>query len=272
MTDIRMIAMDMDGTLLTREGKIPPENLRAMRDALNMGVLPVIASGRFPENVSLILQEAGLNIPVIGTNGCEIMEEPMGRLLFEHFMDADAARAAAEMLNAHEAGFFLFSQKRVTTSRTEEHHHSELSQEELLRQHGFYYGHGPADVRAVLETGVYKFFVPKNGRDLSALREELEQIPHLCVTSSSPNNIELMPEGVDKGTGIRELAGHLHIPLAQVMALGDQENDLPMLTCAGYGVAMGNAPEHVKQKARYVTARFDEFGVARAIEKFVLTA
>ena len=272
MTDIRMIAMDMDGTLLTREGKIPPENLRAMQDALKMGVLPVIASGRFPENVSLILMEAGLDIPIIGTNGCEIMEAPMGELLFEHFMDADAARAAAALLNQYDAGFFLFSPKRVTTSRAEERHHTELSYESILREHGFYYGHGQEAVRTALETGVYKFFVPKNGRDLSVLREELSKIPHLSVTSSSPNNIELMPEGIDKGTGIRELAGHLGIPLAQVMTLGDQENDLPMLTCVGCGVAMGNAPDQVKQQARYTTANFDECGVAKAIEKYVLNA
>ena len=87
------------------------------------------------------------------------------------------------------------------------------------------------------------------------------------VSESVPNDIEVMPLGVDKGTGLSALAAYLNLTPAEVMAVGDGENDLAMLRYAGLSVAMGNACDTVKKTARVVTETNDEDGLAKAVER-----
>lgn len=270
MADIRMIAMDMDGTLLNDAGGISPDNVSALLKAQEKGVIIAGASGRFPSNVSLIFKDYGFNGPIVGTNGAEIMNRPLGRMIFTKPMAPAAARAVQEILEEHRAEYFMFSPYLVTTSSPNAIHHTELSfGRRILDEGGVHYAHGPQAVLETLEKVIYKYYVCDNGA-LPRLREALRLIPGIFLTKSGENNIEIMPEGVDKGTGVRWLARYLGIPMENVMTLGDQDNDLPMLMAAGYGVAMGNAPDAVKEKTRYVTARCDECGVARAVERFAL--
>ena len=102
-------------------------------------------------------------------------------------------------------------------------------------------------------------------------RAELQQVPGAYITTSGGLNLEVMPRGVDKGTGLAELAAFYGIPLENVMVFGDYDNDLPMFRRAGYPVAMGNAMEDVKRAAWQVTAPNTEDGLAQAIEKYVLS-
>lgn len=270
MADIRLIAMDMDGTLLDGHNGIAPDNLKALNKAQEKGITIAIASGRFPENVAMIVMDYGFSCPIIGINGAEIVASPMGRLLFSHRMDREAALKTRQMLDSFDADYFSFSPKLVATSKVGSYHHSELSYgERIQRAGGVRYEHGPEGITHALSVGISKYYVSDTG-NLSQIREALCTIPGILVTKSGEDNIEIMPAGVDKGRGVRELAGSLQIPLENVMTFGDQDNDLPMLTCVGYGVAMGNAPDVVKEKTRYVTARYDECGVARAIERYAL--
>ena len=83
-------------------------------------------------------------------------------------------------------------------------------------------------------------------------------------------NIEIMPAGMDKGKGVRDMARAMGVSMDQVMALGDENNDIPMLRAAGFGVAMGNASEETKNAARFITASNAEEGFALALETYVL--
>lgn len=93
---------------------------------------------------------------------------------------------------------------------------------------------------------------------------------NFSVVQSEPYFIELMPQNVSKGNAVTELAARLNLTLDQVMAIGDQGNDLSMIKAAGTGVAMENAIDEVKQNAQFITANNNESGVAKAIQKFVL--
>ena len=265
---IRMIATDMDGTLLASNGEIPPENLRAIHAAQDQGILFVISSGRFPENVYLLLKDAGITCPIIGTNGANNVDANL-RVLSEHFMPAPTAQQVAGVLNRYGADYFIFNPGLVCTSSRSRLHHSELSQKERIISLGVTYRHG---MNAVLETcdqPVQKFFVCNNV-PLEAIREALKAVDGIQITQSSPFNIEIMPTGIDKGQGVRDMAAVWGVPLAQVMTLGDEENDIPMLRAAGCGVAMGNASAHTKAAARYITDTNDACGLAKAIEKYAL--
>ena len=267
MQPVRLIALDMDGTLLSGKGIISKENVNAIKKAQQAGVIVAICSGRFPENASMVIKEYDLHCPVIGTNGCAITLEPMGACVSLHEMDKKASVQAFEILDAMDAYYFLFGHKMVVTSDVNVFHHSELSkrQTELT---DIRFTHGRNAVIDALEEGICKYYVTIDDKVLQK-RGELEAIQNVVLTSSGPSNIEIMPKGIDKGTGILELANHYNIPMESVMAMGDQDNDLPMLTRVGYGVAMGNAPMEIKQQVRYETLHCSDHGVAHAIERFV---
>ena len=112
--------------------------------------------------------------------------------------------------------------------------------------------------------------VAVSGYEHNAVTRVLHSIPGVEINSSWWDNLEIMAAGVHKGAALRCLAQRLEIPLDEVMAIGDNENDLPMLQVAGLPVAMGNAVESVKQQCAFVTATNDEDGVARAVRRFVL--
>ena len=117
---------------------------------------------------------------------------------------------------------------------------------------------------------MHKFFVCSNDRS-DEVRAALQDIPGIELTRSSPRNVEINPAGVNKARGIEELAAFFDIPLSQVMALGDEENDLPMIKAAGYGVAMGNGSEDVKAAARFITDTNNQGGWAKAVRKYALS-
>ncbi|MBQ8081144.1 MAG: HAD family phosphatase [Clostridia bacterium] len=270
MGNVKLIAMDLDGTLITREGVASEANIRALQAASESGVVIATCSGRYPENASLVFLDHGLTGPIVGVNGAHAIDRPMGDVLFMHPMDMEAAKKAHERLTAFHVDYIIFAPKLVATSRSDMRHHSELNDGARITSLGHVrYLHGEKGVEEALESGILKYYIFDNGH-LPEIKRALSDIEQLDITRSNAFNIELMPKGINKGTGITELARWLQIPLSDVMVLGDEENDLPMLTLAGYGVAMGNAPDHVKQQARYVTAPFEEDGIARAIERFVL--
>lgn len=265
---VGMIATDVDGTLVSHGRSIPQENLSAIRRAQQKGVIFTIASGRFPENLFLLMRDAGIRCPIIGANGGRVIDED-GRVISQHLMNTASAMRVLDIITAFGADYFLFAPLAICTPRAEVIHHSELSQRERLKPLGFTYYHGANEARALCGSAVLKFYICDNV-PLAPIREALQGVPDILITRSSPANIEVMPAGVDKGMGVREFAQRCGVPLSHVMALGDEENDIPMIAITGYGTAMGNASDPVKAAAKYVTASCEDCGFARAIEKYVL--
>ena len=265
---VRLIATDIDGTLLNRQGVISERNLRAIHAARERGILVAIASGRFPENVFVLLERYGLRLPIIGENGARVTDEAL-RLLSERVMAPKAAEETLETLISLGSDYFIFGDRAICTSTDGMVHHSELSQGERMKELGFRYYHGPKEARELIQGSVHKFFVCDN-KPLAQVRQALQRIPEIDLTQSSARNIEIMPSGVDKGRGVADLANALGIPMEQVMTLGDESNDIPMLRAAGYGVAMGNGSEEAKRAARFVTDTNANDGFAKAIEKYAL--
>ena len=270
MTDdpIRLIATDIDGTLLNDRGVITPRALRAIRDARERGIAVAIASGRFAENVYVLLEQYGLRLPIIAVNGGRVVDENL-RDLSGRTMTPQAAERTLDTLLSWKADYFIFGDRFICTSSPGVHHHSELSQGERMKELGFRYYHGAREAREAIRFPVYKFFVCNNDL-LDEVRLSLQSIPDIDLTQSNVRNVEVMPAGVDKGLGVREMARALGVSLNQVMALGDESNDIPMLKAAFYGVAMGNGSEAAKKAARFVTAPNDQEGFAKAVEKWAL--
>lgn len=268
LAPIKLIATDIDGTLLSPRGIITERSLRAIRAVREKGVTVAIATGRFPENAFLLLEDYGLRLPIIGVNGGRCVDENLQELS-SHAMEPEAVRQVLDVLLAADADFFIFGDRSVCAATKQRKHHSELSHGERIKAMGLHYYHGREEVEACIQRPVYKFFVCDNV-PLPPLRETLSGIPGIDLTQSWYNNIEIMPTGVDKGLGVRDMAQALRLSMDQVMTLGDQSNDIPMLKAAGWGVAMGNASEEAKSAARRITASNAEEGFALALETYAL--
>lgn len=273
--DIRLISVDMDGTFLNPQGRVSQRNLEAVRAAQKAGIVFSIATGRFYENAALGIKDQGLDCPLITVNGGKIASSPFGDVIAEHVMSKESAMEAFRILEEQKADYYLFANGRVAIRGFEDRHHSqmEFGDERMKEEAGISYLYGADACLELIEDGIYKFYVHAyhDLEKLGRIRWALEQgITRSVLTHSGINNIEIMPMGVDKSSGVAELASYLGIGMDQVMTIGDQDNDLPMIRSAGWGVAMGNATDEVKQEARLVTLSNAEDGVAHAIMSYAL--
>ena len=272
---IRLISVDMDGTFLNPQGRVSHENLEAVKAAQSAGIIFSIATGRFYENAAIGLKDLGLDCPLITLNGGKIAASPLGQVIATHKMSVESAMESFYILEEQEAAYYIFSDKFVGIRANEDRHHAqiEFGDDRMLQETDTHFVYGRDACLKLIEKGIYKYYVHAYN-DLEALgsiRTALSAQAKLSVlTQSSFSNIEIMPPGVDKGTGIMELVNFLGIRLDEVMAIGDQENDLPMLITAGLGVAMENASESVKEKVDVMTLSNAEDGVAHAIYTYAL--
>ena len=270
---IKLIAVDLDGTLLNHQGEISKVNSVAIQDAQKQGIRVAICTGRAPEIAGLMIRDAGLDCPILGINGAIIAETPLGPHFIRHFMAQDTAHRLFEILEKNPFEYCVFGEQSITM-RTEGLNHFTVAPfgDRLAKETKQTASSGLDGIIASLEQNVCKFVVweYKVPGDMQVLREEIESVENIELMQSWSNNIEIMPKGVNKGTAVQEFSAYCRIPLSQVMTIGDQENDLSMLLIAGYGVAMGNATDEVKASVKYVTDTCENDGVAKAIYNIAL--
>ncbi|NLC32715.1 MAG: HAD family phosphatase [Clostridiales bacterium] len=273
--DIRLISVDMDGTFLNPKGKVSLRNLEAAKKAQEAGIVFSIATGRFYENAAIGALDMGLNCPIISLNGAKISAAPLGRVIASHYMSIESAMQAYHVLEELGAPYYVFADRFVGIRSNKDKHHSQLEygDERMRKETDTRFIYGREACLELIQKGIYKFYVHAYDdlAQLSHIRTTLQSEAKLSVlTQSSISNIEIMPPAIDKGSGIMELAKFLNIPLSQVMAIGDQENDLPMLIKAGLGVAMDNASQLVKDNSDVITLSNANDGVAHAIYTYAL--
>ncbi|MFT8872342.1 MAG: Cof-type HAD-IIB family hydrolase [Sporolactobacillus sp.] len=275
---IRLIATDLDGTLLNRQHEISWENLKALRYARSRGVTLVIASGRAFFDIHSLLKDADLNCHVIGTNGATIHTID-GQLLGADYLDrAEALRITDELTRGHYYIGVTTENKIFVPSEGLNWLEEELTRLGIHedRSIGFQGAAGRKKVfyrlyddwREIEASGedIRKIIVCSyDDKKLANARQTYEKVHRFSIVSSGVGNFEIMAPNVSKGNALDHLAHYLGIPLEEVMAIGDNYNDLSMFAVAGMPVAMGNADEAVKRQCKRVTLDCKHNGVARAI-------
>ncbi|MEO3946854.1 Cof-type HAD-IIB family hydrolase [Gorillibacterium sp. CAU 1737] len=239
----KLIALDMDGTVLNEDTQISEENRKWIHRAIEHGVTVMFATGRGLQSVQPYVQELGLVSPMIASNGGEVWEAP-GLLKTRHTMDPEWIRELVELARKHDTWFWGYA---VEGLFNKERWVEDLGSVEWLK-FGYYY---------------------EDAEVLKTIQEELQTSGRYELTNSHPFNIEVNPYGVSKESGLREVCELLGITLADCIAMGDSRNDLKMIRAAGLGVAMGNAQEEIKAAADYITLHHNEDGVAHVIRKFL---
>ncbi len=268
MQNIRLIAIDLDGTLLNSEKKISAYNMEVLRKAAAKGVYVALASGRVFSDVIELSETIAKGQPVICSNGAmACLGDPFDVVYCECLCKAKL-RQVVEVLEKEKCYYHVYCDDgAVMESRTAnpgkkrklncyDYAGDILSGDEMPK----YVGDGALKVVC---------FTPDTEK-LARIRKAMEKLGDLEINTSWWDNLEMLAKGVTKGASLHALADALNIPIEETMAFGDNENDLPMLNEAGFAVAMQNGSDAVKQAADYVTCTNDEDGVGKAVAKFVL--
>ncbi len=274
MSDIRLICLDMDGTLLDDDhATVPPRNVAALRAASERGAAVTIASGRAWSLLQGVNAQLGVTRYAVLSNGAAVLDVKTGEWLYRRPLDPDARRTILTLLLDWGLPFEVYceGENYIQRDRAEQVIGSALSPEfaQVLRT----CSHFPEDLNAALEgkdvEKIHIFRMPPERRQ--ALLDAAEVWGPLAVTTSFGENMELTAPGVNKGTAVQALCARLGLGPEQVMAFGDAGNDLELLRWSGWSFAMGNASAEAKAAARHLTGTNREGGVGMAVEQYLLT-
>ncbi|QQK79161.1 HAD family phosphatase [Salicibibacter cibi] len=287
---MKLVAIDMDGTLLHTEKEISDRTVSAVQHLQRQGHAFIIATGRTLQDAKNIVTTAG--IPADGyicANGAMIADHK-SHILTEKHLGLHVATDIASWLHerhfyfhlATSAGlytaddtyqFFLDDLNAYAHEKNDGGKMAAIIRDQADRQlnnMGVKMLPAPEDIPSYDFTA-YKFLVLSLfPQKLQTIRAAWKSNPSIALTSSGRDNIELMPFDAEKGSGLTFMAKKLGIAPENTIAIGDNYNDLSMFETAGLSIAMGNAETDVKQYADMETADNDEDGVAKAIETYIL--
>lgn len=274
MAEIKLIALDLDGTLLDSQKRLSSRNERVLKECIRRGIWIVPCTGRIWFGVPEFIRSFPGIRYAITTNGAVVEDIIESRILDERKL---TWQQAAELLKLAKKFHTMYD---VYTD-------GHAFGEERFLEHMEDFGIQPALQKMIRDTREAVPDVEERVRELkkpaekvnyffgdlderSRARAALEARGDVLVSSSFPNNLEINAIGASKGEAILHLASYLGIRPEETMGFGDGENDISMIRMAGIGVAMGNGAEILKAEADYITGINDEDGVAQAIKMLVL--
>lgn len=241
----KLIALDMDGTVLDDDQLVSADNKKWIQKALEQGVTVCFATGRELRKITPYMTEIGMETPIVAVNGSEVWENPQ-RLMKRHTIDDQWVEKFVTMAQKHDLWIWVTAVEGKYNLKTWD---SSLLGNHQWLKFGFHTEHD--DIR-------------------KEIYEELAPFDVFEITNSHPHNLEFNPKGINKAFGLNTVCELLDIDMSQVLAMGDSTNDVAMLRAAGLGVAMGNAQDEVKDIADLVTVTNNENGVAKIIREVVL--
>ena len=273
---IKLLVIDIDGTLLNPQGEITHQTLATVQAAQQAGIVVTLATARRYFNTAQIAAKVGLTgPPLIVYDGALIVQYPQATILHARPIQAQIAQQAVDAMVYHGIQPVVHPanlREEVWTGPAEfdnpiQHIYFASFPERVHRMPYHTLCAGQADplrVVAFAEEEIIQTLMP----DIAALDCSWNSIKRGSYDTAE---LVVMDRGCSKASGVCALAEMLNIPLQEVMAIGDNNNDIEMLRTVGWGVAMGHSPEAVKASARAVTANNLEDGAAQAIERYVLS-
>ena len=268
---IRLVALDLDGTVVGDDLRIRPRTVAAVRAAVDAGVAVAIVTGRMTSSALPFARELGLRGPIVGMQGALIREMPapgrpgLGRLLYHRPLPAVVVREALAWCRAHGLEPHLNHLERMVVlagdSRAAEYVRFNAGRVVMVPDLDAWVRHPVTKVISVGDAPLPTRLLPGARADFAGRAD---------VTVSHPKFLEFVAPGVSKGAAVRWLARRLGIDLRDTLAIGDQLNDLEMIEEAGLGVAMPHGPAELLEAAALVAPSFEEDGVAQVLEAYLL--
>lgn len=278
MSNVKLIALDLDGTLFNNQGEISSKNRETLKRATEAGVAVAVATGRaYCELPIEMLYEVGVNYAITG-NGSAVYKLPGQECVFSDCLDNEVLYSILEEFENLDIYYDVYIEGKAYCPKNVCHNIRKMDMPAAIHEHvertrivvddmmEFLKSYGKQVEKAtanfaLLEDGTYL------DRDATAaILDRYPQVQYLC---GGYHNWEFTKKGVTKGTGLHFLAERLGIEMNQTMACGDSENDFYMLKEAYHSVAMANATEQIKEICNFITLSNEESGVAYAVEKLV---
>ena len=284
MDDIKIIALDLDGTLLDSEKRLSEVNRAALERAAEKGVLIVPTTGRFFGMMPPAVRDLPFVRYAITINGAQVYDRETDTAIVRDEIPLDRALGVMEVLDRYDVIYDCYRQNwgwmtaalqdKAADYATNEHYLK------MVREFRRPVPELKAHLRETADQGdvqkVMLFARREQGTGnreqgvLDEIRLELAaKFPEIKVTASTWNNLELNIKTAHKGNALKRFAEHLGFGLENCMAFGDGMNDFTMVEKAGLGVAMANAEPEVKRVAKWIAPSNDEDGVANGIEKWI---
>ena len=287
MPDVRIIALDLDGTLLDSQKRLSEVNRDALARAAAKGVLVVPTTGRFFGMMPPAVRDLPFVRYAITINGAQVYDRATGAAIVREEIPLATALSVMELLDGYDVVYDCYrSNWGWMTQALQDKAADYATNEHYLRMVREFRKPVPelkAHLRATASEGdVQKIMLfarnaPADGAEAPAevladiRRAVAVRFPEIKVTSSTANNLELNIASAHKGNALKRFAEHLGLTLENCMAFGDGMNDFTMVEAAGLGVAMANAEDEVKRVAKDVTLSNDEDGVAKGIDKWIFS-
>ncbi|MGN0852819.1 MAG: Cof-type HAD-IIB family hydrolase [Kiritimatiellia bacterium] len=280
MPDIRIVALDLDGTLLDSRKRLSEANRAALAAAAAKGVLVVPTTGRFFGMMPPCVRDLPFVRYAITINGAQVFDRETGTALVREEIPRTLAIEIMKVLDGYDViydcyrndwGWMAQAFKDAAADYATDAHYLKMIADfrtgvPELKAHLA----ATADAGDVQKIMLFSRLAAGDGVTKAIAAEIAGRFPEIRVTSSTWNNLELNRTTACKGVALERFAGALGLTLANCMAVGDGGNDLSMIEAAGIGVAMANACPAVLAAADYTTRSNDEDGVARALEHFKL--
>lgn len=262
---IKMIASDMDDTLLNNERKISPRNLAAVKAALAAGIVFTLATGRMYRSIKPFAEQLQLDVPLIAYNGALVKGALSEKVYVRKPLQLQTALDALAYCKVKDYYVQVYIDDELLVKEENEFSrmYSKISGIPTTAVGEDIYHISKAPHKLLLMTASSDFAAA--WRDVASRFEG-----RIDVTSSKDNFLELMEPGVNKWVAVKKLAEGMGIRPEEIMCIGDSNNDISMITNAGIGVAVANAKPQVQQAAKLITASNDNDGVALAIENILV--
>lgn len=272
--NIKLIVCDLDGTLLNSKASVSYNNSLALHKLNDLGIKIAFCSGRQAADIEHIACSIGLNDAIIiSLNGSFVMQKS-GEIAINEKIPKDSAKKCLNIFNKYDVVFSCFCGNVLINNKVPEYEKdvSFWNEDRRKRRKLVTHLYGDNYINKYMQEGFNKFVYVdlENQNLLQKIKNEMSYIQGIEITSSWQSNFEIMPKGINKGFALKKLINKLNIEKSNVLAFGDNDNDIELLKTAGYGVAMDNANDALKNIADFITLSNDNDGVAYFINQFVL--
>lgn len=277
---IKLIALDLDGTLLKKDHTIDPDTLALLNGLENASYM--VATGRSISFVEDILSTYKLDCDLLLNNGHEWISKDK-KTIFHYPFQAEVLHKVVSAFLKYECEFFMYDEKgnkftftpleqlyanHMSFSKSQPNNKVEQLADDVLFSKEGYLRRATllGSIDELAEMKILKIDARANAKELAeATLKELSTIPDISVTSSHSALIEVCDTSMNKGMMLQKVAEMYGFSMDEVAAFGDGDNDVEMLAVAGHSFAMGNASDKVKEKARFVTDTNDNQGIFKAL-------
>ncbi|AGB42013.1 HAD-superfamily hydrolase, subfamily IIB [Halobacteroides halobius DSM 5150] len=263
----KLLAIDLDDTLLGQDLKISNRTQKLIKEARKQGLRVVIATGRMYSSALPYLKQLNLTKETITYNGALVKQVASNKIIDHRPVPKKLARKIVDYVEENNLHLNLYLDDQLYVNKS---------------GFGADYYERISGVKPTLIKGKLSQCIDQPSTKLLIVEENLAKVKEvlvalqdrfsddLNVTASKAHFVEIMNQQASKGRALKKLASDLNIERDQIIAIGDSYNDLDMIEYAGFGVAVDNARDKLKEKADYITSSNDEGGVAEIIEKFIL--